>query len=143
VSDIEDRHDMRVVEARGELCLTLEPMAATAVGGGSGVEDFQGDGPIEVDVDGLVNDPHAAGTEFADDPVSGQAFAAFQSSSRFARFADEAAHHGEAIEGLGQVFFQVGVTGGEFTRIGRISRFGQFHVRFDRLSQALVAIRGL
>ena len=63
--DLEDRHDVRVVEPRHGLGLVLEPPEIVLGGQQAGLEHLQGDGSVEADLARLVDDPHAAPAEHA------------------------------------------------------------------------------
>ena len=71
LADVEDRDDVRVVQPGGGPRLVQEPSAAVRVGRGVGAEHLQRDRAVEPDVDRLVDDPHAAAAQLADDPVAG------------------------------------------------------------------------
>ena len=67
--DIVDDDDVRVAEGRGGLGLLDEAASALGVGDLAGRQDLDGDGPVEVGVDGLVDRAHAAFTDLFGDPV--------------------------------------------------------------------------
>ena len=64
----EDRHDVRMVQAGGGLRLDLEPLEMPGVERRGIGQDLQGDPPAERDLDGLVDDAHAAAAHLADQP---------------------------------------------------------------------------
>ena len=57
-----DRHDVRVVDQRGEPRLALEALAERRVGGAIGGDQLERDGAPEVELDRPVDDAHAAAT---------------------------------------------------------------------------------
>ena len=68
-TDVEDRHDVRVVQLRRGLGLDLEPLALLGVDGRGEWEHLQGNAAAQRDLLGLVNDPHAPSANFAEDAV--------------------------------------------------------------------------
>ena len=71
-ADGEDRHEVRVVEVRRRLGLDLEPLDPPRVDRGGEREDLQRDPAAERDLLGLVDDPHPAPAQLADDPEVAQ-----------------------------------------------------------------------
>jgi hypothetical protein len=69
LADLEDRHDVRVVQQRDRLGLVLEPSQFVIAGQDVGPEHLEGDGPIEADLAGAVDDPHAAAAHLLDQLV--------------------------------------------------------------------------
>jgi hypothetical protein len=67
-SDGVDRHDVRVVQERRGLGLGLEPLELTGVEPTGKGQYLERDTPVQRELFGLVNDPHATATDFADDP---------------------------------------------------------------------------
>ena len=67
--DVVDDDDVRVAEGRGGLGLLDEAASALGVGDLAGRQDLDGDGPVEVGVDGLVDGAHAAFADLFGDPV--------------------------------------------------------------------------
>ena len=122
MSDVEDGDDVGVVEAGGGLGLVQKALEAGASRAhGAGVEHLEGDGAVEVDVDGLVDDAHAAGAEFADDAVAGESSAGLEAAAAGsdAARADQALDEGEAFEGFAEVFLEVGgEAGDELVEVG-------------------------
>ena len=57
-ADREDRHDVRMVQGRGDLGLDLEPGKLLAVQTGGRSQNFQGDPSAQRSLLGLVDDPH-------------------------------------------------------------------------------------
>ena len=64
-----DRHDAGVVEQRHRLGLVLEPPQLVVAGQDAGPDHLQGDGPVEADLAGAVDDAHAAAAELGLDLV--------------------------------------------------------------------------
>ena len=62
---VEHRHDVRVVQVGGGLCLTTEALDERRVAGEVGVEHLDRDRPVEQLVLGQVHDGHAAPPELA------------------------------------------------------------------------------
>ena len=60
LAGLEDRHDVGMVDRRGELSLGLEALAEVAVAGELGRDHLQGDGPVEPELQGAVDDSHAS-----------------------------------------------------------------------------------
>src|SRR4030042_1006999 len=58
-----------VAEGRGGLGLLDEAALALGVGDLVGRQDLDGDGPVEMGIDGLVDGTHAALADLLDDPV--------------------------------------------------------------------------
>jgi hypothetical protein len=58
-SYFEDGYDVLVVEGRGGFRLGLKPTNLVAVGKFSGPDNFQRHNPVETDLSGFVDDPHA------------------------------------------------------------------------------------
>ena len=59
-ADLEDRHDVGVVEPGDRLGLVLKPAVIIVAGKLGRLDHLQGDRAVEADLTGLVNDPHAA-----------------------------------------------------------------------------------
>ncbi len=55
-----DRHDVRVVDQRGQPRLALEALAEGGIGGAIGRDQLERDRPVEVELDRPVDDAHAA-----------------------------------------------------------------------------------
>ena len=69
LADLVDRHDAGVVEQRDRLGLVLEPPQLVVAGQDAGPDHLQGDGPVEADLAGPVDDAHAAAAELGLDLV--------------------------------------------------------------------------
>ena len=69
LADLVDRHDPRVVEEGDGLGLVPEAAELGVVCQNAGPDHLEGDGPIERDLSGLVDDPHAAAAQFPADLV--------------------------------------------------------------------------
>ena len=69
LADAKDRHDVGVVQLGGGPRLALEPPAGLGVAEHVRRQYFQGQVPAERDLFGLVDDAHAAATDFAEHPV--------------------------------------------------------------------------
>ena len=63
LADLVDRDDAGVVEQRDGLGLVLEPAQLGVVGQHAGLDHLEGDGPVEADLAGLVDDAHAAAAQ--------------------------------------------------------------------------------
>ena len=70
-----NRADVGMVERRGRFGFEHEAFPSVLVAGQIGREELQGDKPIEVRVEGLVDDAHAAATQLFQDPVVGNSLA--------------------------------------------------------------------
>ena len=68
-ADLEDRHDVRVVEDRHGLGLDLESAAVVVGGMGAGQEHLEGDGPVQADLARLVDDANPAVGDLANQLV--------------------------------------------------------------------------
>ena len=68
-ADLVDRDDARVVEQGDGLGLVPEPAQLVVAGEQAGPDHLEGDGSIERDLAGLVDDAHAAAADFAADLV--------------------------------------------------------------------------
>ena len=66
LADAEDRHDVGMVQLRDGLRLALEPLEALGIELGM-VDRLDGDVPPERLLDRLVDDPHPAPAQFAED----------------------------------------------------------------------------
>jgi hypothetical protein len=64
-----DDHDIRVAEGRRGFGLLDEPLFAFGVGDLVRRQDLDGDGPVEMGVNGLVDGAHPAFAGLLDDPV--------------------------------------------------------------------------
>ena len=64
-----DRHDAGVVEQRHRLGLVLEPPQLVVAGQDAGADHLEGDGAVEADLAGAVDDAHAAAAELGVDLV--------------------------------------------------------------------------
>ena len=69
LADLVDRDDAGVVEQRDGLGLVLEPAQLGVVGQDAGLDHLEGDGPVEADLAGLVDDAHAAAAQLLLDLV--------------------------------------------------------------------------
>ena len=69
LADLVDRHDAGVVEQRDRLGLVLEPPQLVVAGQHAGPDHLEGDGPVEADLAGPVDDAHAAAAELGLDLV--------------------------------------------------------------------------
>ncbi len=71
-TDVEDGHDVRVVQLRRGLGLDLESLPLLGVDGGGEREHLQSNAAAERDLLGLVNDPHSPSADFAEDAIVAQ-----------------------------------------------------------------------
>ena len=60
LADLVDRDDAGVVQQGDGLGLVLEPTQFVTIGQDAGLDHLQGDGPVEADLSGPVDDPHSA-----------------------------------------------------------------------------------
>jgi hypothetical protein len=67
-ADREDRHNVGVVQLRRRLGFGLEPVQLVRVQRRGEGQDFQGHPAVERDLLGLVDDPHAAPADRAEEP---------------------------------------------------------------------------
>ena len=67
-----DRDDVRVVDRGGQLRLAQEAVAERRVLGDPGGEQLQRNAPLQPQILGQVDDPHAADAQQGFDPVAGQ-----------------------------------------------------------------------
>ena len=65
LADLVDRDDARVVEQGDGLGLVPEPAQLVVAGEQAGPDHLEGDGPVERDLAGLVDDAHAAAAQLA------------------------------------------------------------------------------
>ncbi len=77
-----DGDDVLVLELRGGLRFRLEAADQRLVFGALFRQDFEGNGPFQLRVDGKVNRPHAAGTQLPDNLVFAQSFATIERRPR-------------------------------------------------------------
>ena len=129
LADVEDRHDVRVVQPGGRPGLVQEPPPRRGVGRRVGAQHLQRHRPVEPDVHRLVDRPHAAAAQLAHDPVAGDPLARLQPSARprprpSPEPAADPAHQPvdqlQALQGRAQVVPQVGVARGELLEVGRL-----------------------
>ena len=66
-ADSEDGNDVRVMQMGRRLGLVAETLEMLGVEGGGERQHLQGDAPAERELDRLVDDPHAAAADLADD----------------------------------------------------------------------------
>ena len=71
LADVEDRHDVRVVQPGGGAGLVQEPPPGRRVGRRVDAQHLERHRPVEPHVHGLVDRPHSAATQLAHDPVAG------------------------------------------------------------------------
>ena len=71
LADVEDLDDVGVLELGDGLGLGQEAGGGLAAGVPAGQDHLQGDGAVESDLAGPVDDPHAAAAQLALDPVAG------------------------------------------------------------------------
>ena len=69
LANLVDRHDAGMVEVGGRLGLAVEPLDVGLIGELAGEDHLECDGPVEADLPGLEDDPHAAAGDLADDLV--------------------------------------------------------------------------
>ena len=67
-----DTDDVRMLQCRGGVGLTGEPLERVGVEHGGKWQHLQGNVPLQRKLFGLVNDPHAAATNFANQPIVSQ-----------------------------------------------------------------------
>lgn len=72
LAGLEDGHDVRVVDGGGDLRLVGEALPEGVVAGELGGQQFQGDGPVQAQVPGPVDDGHAAAPDHVPDEVAGE-----------------------------------------------------------------------
>ena len=70
-----DRHDVGVVDRRRHARLAREALAELGVAGAVGGDDLQRDGPLQVELDGAVDDAHAAAGDDALDAAAAEQLA--------------------------------------------------------------------
>ena len=80
--DVEDLDDVGVLELGDGLGLGQEPGGGLGAGVLAGQDHLQGDGAVESDLAGLVDDAHAAAAEFAQDLVARECRVVTQGGSR-------------------------------------------------------------
>ena len=68
-ADTEDRHDVRMMQLRGGLCLDLEPLPLLGVDRRGEGQHLQCDAPAQRNLLGLVDDAHSPAADLAEDPV--------------------------------------------------------------------------
>ncbi len=125
----EDRDDVGVVQERGGLRLALEPDQLHAIHPPVGRQHLQGHPPAEALLHGLVDDPHAATAELADDPIVAQPFGHRLASSRTlggadrmrVRLAVHGLHHHERGEQLADLVGELGMEPRVFLRRGALA----------------------
>ena len=74
LADAEDRHDVGMVQLGGGPGLALEPPPLLDVSERLRGQDLEGDVPAERDLLGLVDDPHAAAADLAEDAIVAELF---------------------------------------------------------------------
>jgi hypothetical protein len=124
-----DRHDVRVVQQRRGLGLGLEPLKLARVEPACQGQDLLGDPTMQRGLLGLIDDPHAAASDFAQDPEiahdaqlrAGDSVRQRQAGSIPDCRAAQLGHHLEGGEQLAQSLGVLQVLGREFTRIERLA----------------------
>ena len=71
LADVVDLDDVGVLEAGDGLGLLVEPRQGDGAGVGAGQDHLERDQTIQVDLAGLVNDPHAAPAQLLEDLEAG------------------------------------------------------------------------
>jgi hypothetical protein len=87
LAGVEDRHDVRVIQAGGQLRLAQEALAKARVLRQFGGQQLQRHLALEAQLLGQVDDPHSATAEQRVDAVAGQLGATLQLGTREARHA--------------------------------------------------------
>ncbi len=132
-TDRVNRDDVRVVQLGGGLGLVLEALQVLGVESGRERQHFQGDAPIQRQLDRLVNDPHATPADLAHDPVIAQRFGRWQlrgfggRARRMLRerlvLARGLMDQFQSVQAASQRFGDVGMTTEEILPIGSVPRF--------------------
>ena len=94
-------------------------------------------------MDGFVDDAHAAGAEFADDAVAGEAAAGLEAAAAGpdAAGADESLDERESFERFAEVGSDgFGVAGDELFEVRWLGLFEQREVVFDRFAEQFVGV---
>ena len=73
LADLVDRHDAGMVEVGGGLGLGVEPLDVGVVGELAGEDHLEGHGAVQADLPRLVDDPHAAAGDLAEQLVVAEA----------------------------------------------------------------------
>jgi hypothetical protein len=136
-----DGHDVRVVQQRRGLGLGLEPLELARVEPAGQGQDLQGDPTVQRELFGLVDDPHAAAPDFAQDPEiaqdaqlgAGDRVRQRQVGSILDSRAAQVGHHLQGGEQLAQSLGMLRVLGGEFTRIEGLALLEALQVLLDQL----------
>ena len=74
IADLVDRHDVRMIEVRGQLGLAAEPGSLRGRRQRARENHLQRHEPLQLEVPGLVNDPHATPGNFLQQEVVAHAF---------------------------------------------------------------------
>ena len=69
LTDLEDRHDARMVEIGGRLGLGVEAFDVVLIGELAGQDHLEGDNAVEADLPGLKDDAHAAAGDLPDNLI--------------------------------------------------------------------------
>ena len=82
LADVEDRHDVRVVQPGGGAGFVQEPPAGRRVGRGVDAQHLERHRAVETHVHGLVDRAHSAAAELAHHAVAGDPPARFDAGDR-------------------------------------------------------------
>ena len=104
-------------------------------------QDLQGDTTVERELLGLIDDPHATASDFAEDPEiahdaqlgGGDGFRHRQLGSIPHSRAAQLGHHLQGGEQFSQSLGMLRVLGGKFTRIERLARLEALQELLDQL----------
>jgi hypothetical protein len=72
LADVEDRHNVGVMQARRRLRLAQKAFKMIGLAQAFGRQHLQCDAPVECQVDGLINNPHAAPAELPFNPIGAE-----------------------------------------------------------------------
>jgi hypothetical protein len=150
LSDVEDRHDVRVVQPGGGASLVQEPATGRGIGRGVQAKNLERHGPVEPHVHGLVDCAHASSSELAHNPVAGDSLARLNPMVEPAAAAasgpgrrtepKQAVNQFQAINGRSEVILQPRKSRNELVQVRRWALFTTQHVQLDRFADAIVLV---
>ena len=131
LADGEDGDDVRVVELRDGHRLALEPLPAPGVEQPLARDDLQRDLPGQRFLERLVDDPHPAAPQLADDPVLAQALQGRLVQARAVVLGRtelplQSFHHGDRGKELADLASVIGISPGIIGDRGRLAMAATF-----------------
>ena len=144
------RHDPRVLQQPGDLGLELKALEGPRVERGGQGQDLERDRAAQRDLLGLVNHPHAAAGDLADDPEVAEDLAPLRIARARHRLGavdrDGPVERGQPLHGRQQLAQRAGPLGMRGHKVLDLDRFARQHPRgklVDQLQKRGVGVAGL